>query len=440
MNKTFLMMMAICIGGMSLPSHAVKKMIRMPHLFGVDLAGQAQPNEWLELDGQEAYSTEKFVDLIEAKQKEGLFFIMARVMTRAVGGYNVHYFDADFLHRAYGVHYPFHGTYRLMSAADSLNRSPILNIEYFIISGPNAPAFEYLCCGAETLGEIDPHTLYRDIFYLNQSEDRGLRFAAALELVPHLALIERHMPGMAALIKYYLGEIYYRGESGIAKNNVKARPYFEQAANQNSNLWAAAGGQYGLGSMYYNGNGVAENDALARQYFEQVANQNINLGAAARAKFNLGNMYYYAFGVVKNDVMARQYFEQAANQNIDLWAAAGAKFYLGLIYYKGEAGVAKNDVTAHQYFEQVANQNDNDDAREDAKYYLGLMYYNGDGVPKNVVTARQYFEQVANQKINDEAAALARAKIDELNQEAARAEASGTRPAKKQRLNKKEDQ
>jgi TPR repeat protein len=481
MNKILLMVVAILIGGMSMPLHTEKKMIRIPHLFGVDLAGQVQPNEWLELDGEEAYSTDKFVNFIKAKQKEGLSFIMARVMTRTVGGYNVHYLDADFLHRAYGVHYPFHGTYRLMSAIDPLNRSPILNIEYFIISDPNAPAFEYLCSGAETLGEIDAHTLYRDIFYLNQSEDSGLRFAAARELAPHVALIERNRPEIAALIRYYMGEVYYHGHGvadndamarqyfeqaanqninlsatagakynlgviyfrgdGVDKNYVTARQYFEQAANQNDNLLAAAGAKYFLGEIYYRGDGVDKNYVTARRYFEQITNQNDNLWAAADAKYYLGLMYYNGDGVAKNAATARQYFEQATNQNDNVEAAADAKYYMGLIYYNGN-GVPKNDATARQYFEQVANQNDNVEAAADAKYYLGLMYYNGDGVPKNAVTARQYLEQVANQNDNVEAAALARQKLDELNQEAARArtgagsqqgESSGIRPAKKQK-------
>jgi TPR repeat protein len=400
MNKVLVMIVGVLVCAMNLPLSAVKKVIPMPATFGIDLAGQVQPPEWIELDDIEIYSQETFAELIIAKQQAGSFFILARVTTRDVAGYMVHYFDAHNINSEYGK-YPFTQQFLIMSKQDRINRLPIRDIDYFMISDPNAAAFEYLCSDVEVLMTANPNTLCRDILYSAQTNDAALRGNAMIRLEPQLAVIELRMPQVAVNLKF------------------------------------------NIGLMYFGGNGVPKDYVKASQYFEQVEKQNYNPRMVVEAKYRLGQIYVHGGrGIVQDFVKSCAYFEQIANQNYDLMVAAGAKFYLGEAYYYGRS-VVQDYVRARQYFEQIENDNNNLEAAAGAKRYLGEIYYTGRGAAEDLARARQYFEQVANQNDNLKAAKKARQKLDELTKlEAARTqgESSVSSPAKKQKLSKQYDE
>lgn len=286
MNKKLLMIVGILVGGMNMPLNAVKKMIAVPRTLGIDLAGQVQPPEWIELDDIEIYSQETFAELIIAKQQAGSFFILARVTTRDADGYMVHYFDAHNINGEYGK-YPFTKQFLIMSKQDRINRLPIRDIDYFMISDPNA-AFEYLCSDVEVLMTANQNTLCRDILYGAQTNDAALRLNAMIRLEPQLAVIELRMPQVAANVKFNMG-LLYMGGNGVSKDYVIASQYFEQVEKQNYNPRMVVDAKYRLGHIYMiGGNGVVQDFAKSRVYLEQIANQNYNLEAAAGAKYRLG--------------------------------------------------------------------------------------------------------------------------------------------------------
>src|SRR2546426_7940322 len=99
-----------------------------------------------------------------------------------------------------------------------------------------------------------------------------------------------------------LGEVFYFGGLGVAKDEVEAVKWFRKAADQN---YAAA--QYSVGVCHAKGDGVAKNDAEAVKVFRKAAEQNY-----APAQYNLGACYGKGEGVAEDDVEAEKWFHQAS--------------------------------------------------------------------------------------------------------------------------------
>lgn len=214
--------------------------------------------------------------------------------------------------------------------------------------------------------------------------------------------------------QYNLGTLYWQGQ-GVAKNDEKAKKYFEMAADQNH-----APAQCSLGDMYVHGSGVVKYDrVVALDYYRLAAEQNY-----APAQFALGKMYrgpgelvFYNAEVVKYfqlasaqgfapaaielknyardlTILARKYaqqdsvglylkmlecYETAANLN-----DASAQYYLGRTRYIGEKSM--------EYYKMAADQN-----YAPAQCQLGVMFLGGSGVKQNIKEAVNYFQLAAKQ-------------------------------------------
>jgi TPR repeat protein len=442
MNKIIVMMIGILVCGMNMPIHAVKKAIVMPQTIGIDLAGKQQPPEWIELDDNETFTRKPFAQLIENSTKVGIPFILARIMTRSEYGYEVHYVDAHSINGVYGA-YPFTHHYKIMSVIDPVNGLPIRNIDYFIISNPNAVVFEYLCCDLDSITGVSKKAqLYRNIFYVNQQNNRTLSAQAALRLESSLAQLEEINPALAISVKVELIQLYYYGSTEVAKDWIKARDYCMQIKDQQINAGAAIVAKGRLGEIYYKGSpdGIIKNYAMARDFLIQVKDQQINPAVAITANIVLGQIYYAGgFGAEQNYVKSRSCWINA-DQDIDPRSATVAKVRLGEIYYYGR-GTEKNYVTARDYLMQVKDQQFDRGIAIRARELLGEIYLEGGyGVAQDYVQAGNLLTQLADQKDDLKVAQIARKKLDELNKsEASRSgqgESSGRRPVKKQKLEK----
>ena len=438
MNKVLVMMVGMLVCCMSMPLNAVKKSLIMPDTIGIDLGGKQQPPEWIELNDNETFTRKPFAQLIENCTKTGIPFILARLMTRSEYGHEVHYIDAHSMNGMYGQ-YPFTQNYQVMSGIDPVNGLPIRNIDYFIISDPNAAAFEYLCSDFDSImGASKKAQLYRNIFYVNQRDNQTLSALAALRLESSLAQLKEINPQLAISVKVELIQLYYSG-SGIAKDWRKVRDYCMQIKDQQLNPGAAIVAKGRLGEIYYEGSadGIIKNYAMARDFLIQVKDQKINPAVAITANVVLAEIYYVGgYGVEQNYTKSRSCWIHA-DQAIDPRSAIVAKVRLGEIYYYGR-GMEKNYLIARDYLVQVKDQQRDPAIAIRAKELLAEIYLEGGyGVAQDYAQARNFFTQLANEN-DPKIAQAARKKLDELNKsEAARAgESSGRRPVKKQKLDK----
>jgi tetratricopeptide (TPR) repeat protein len=138
--------------------------------------------------------------------------------------------------------------------------------------------------------------------------------------------------------QFQLGEAFYFGKLGVAKDNVEAVKWFRKAAEQN---YGPA--QYNLGACYNPGEGVAEDDVEAVKWFRKAAEQNY-----AMAQFNLGACYDKGVGVAEDDVKAVKWYRKAAEQN-----HAKAQVSLGFCYAHSQ-GVAKDEVESVKWYRKAA--------------------------------------------------------------------------------------
>lgn len=87
-----------------------------------------------------------------------------------------------------------------------------------------------------------------------------------------------------------LGELYQYGEEGAPINYKKAERWYRAAASVGD-----AGGQNGLGSLFFNGQGMQQSYADAFRLYELAAKQGNPMGQA-----NLALMHFYGHGTPTN--------------------------------------------------------------------------------------------------------------------------------------------
>ena len=100
-----------------------------------------------------------------------------------------------------------------------------------------------------------------------------------------------------------------------------------------------AAAQFGLGSMYANGEGVPQDDVEAVKWFRYAAEQ-----GNAEAQFNLGAMYAVGRGMPQSYTEAVEWYRTARQ----LQGLLRAQFNLGGMYANGD-GVLQNDVKAYAW-------------------------------------------------------------------------------------------
>jgi TPR repeat protein len=179
-----------------------------------------------------------------------------------------------------------------------------------------------------------------------------------------------------AQLQSALGEAFYFGYEGVAKDYVEAVNWFRKAAEQN-----VAPAQYNLGTCYVLGRGVAKNEVEAVKWFRKAAEQ-----GHSRGQNNLGAAYEIGQGVAKDEVEAVKWYRKAAKQN-----DAMAQHNLGRCYANGQ-GVAKDEVEAIKWYRKAADQN-----HAIAQYALGASYANGQGVAKDFGEAVKWSRKAAEQ-------------------------------------------
>jgi S1-C subfamily serine protease len=130
-----------------------------------------------------------------------------------------------------------------------------------------------------------------------------------------------------------LGQLYYLGSRGIAKNLVESVKWYRKAAEQGN-----AHGQCCLGYCYSQGEGVIKDLVVAVRWYRQAAEQ----GDVA-AQNSLGCCYYQGEGVIKDLVESVKWFRKAAEQGFFV-----AQFNLSFSYAYGQ-GVPKDYVEAYTW-------------------------------------------------------------------------------------------
>lgn len=245
------------------------------------------------------------------------------------------------------------------------------------------------------------------------------------------ALIQKAEDGDAEY-QYLLSVSYRDGQHG-KKDFGKALYWLRKAAD---NDWPAA--QLQLGQAYYAGkDGVAKNYALALQYLTQISRDTYTGTSKYRmwspsdkykgvSKFLMGMIYIMGeYGVDKDINLALICFMNAAEHNylkaicklgqlhyegndaivkdhriaLD-WYTKGAKqgnmyaqYVTGMIYYHGKHGVMQDYKSALYWLFKAAEQ-----SYVHAQYCMGIIYSNGgDGVSKNDKLARAWYRKAAQQ-------------------------------------------
>jgi serine/threonine protein kinase len=176
----------------------------------------------------------------------------------------------------------------------------------------------------------------------------------------------QHHPQVARFV-FQAGRV-----ASAAKDYVRARQLFEQAANLGS-----VAAMTDLGLLYRDGLGGDKDYILARTWIMKAADMGAPAGINA-----LGLLYLKGQGVGLDYGRARDLFERAAQAG----DTAGLT-NLGNLYRTGN-GVPVDYNKARDLFERAAQM-----GRSVAMRNLGLMYQNGLGVPVDRARARDWFER-----------------------------------------------
>lgn len=101
-----------------------------------------------------------------------------------------------------------------------------------------------------------------------------------------------------------LGDYYYHGPNGNAKNTREAFPYWKHAADHGE--MAVAGK---VAACYMSGLGCEKSQQKGLHYFKMIADK-----GDKDAQFEVGECYEEGIGCEKNRILAKRYYEKAALQ------------------------------------------------------------------------------------------------------------------------------
>jgi hypothetical protein len=140
--------------------------------------------------------------------------------------------------------------------------------------------------------------------------------------------------------------------TGVARDYVRAREWYEKAAARNS-----PEAMYNLGVLYSNGRGVAVDHGKAREWYERGAAR-----GNADAMWGIGSIHDLGLGVPQSFATARRWYEQAAEKS-----QVDAMLNLAILYENGR-GVQASCRTALQWYRRSAER-----GSEKAKAYLPVI-------------------------------------------------------------------
>lgn len=174
------------------------------------------------------------------------------------------------------------------------------------------------------------------------------------------------------------GESYYFGR-GVNKDTIKARKYFQKAAN--------LGNEYGevyLGLFYEKGIGGEQDIKQAIKWYKKAA-----IKENAFAEYSIGYLYFNGEGVEQSYEEAFKWYKKSAENGF-----AAAQHALAYLYKVGD-GCEESVVKAYYWLEEAAENN-----FEDSFYVLGESYFEGVYVDLNYKKAYKYLSKAADN--NDE--------------------------------------
>ena len=171
-----------------------------------------------------------------------------------------------------------------------------------------------------------------------------------------------------------LGVLYQNGW-GVAKDYVKAREWYQKAADAGSNL-----AMNNLGWLSQNGWGSAQDYVKAREWYQKAADAGNNV-----AMNNLGWLSQNGWGVAKDYVKAREWYQKAADAGSNL-----AMNNLGWLSQNGW-GVPQDYIKAREWYQKAADAGSNL-----AMNNLGWLSQNGWGVPQDYIKAREWYQKAAD--------------------------------------------
>ncbi|ETV98310.1 hypothetical protein H310_09012 [Aphanomyces invadans] len=175
-----------------------------------------------------------------------------------------------------------------------------------------------------------------------------------------------------------MGDLYYWGARGCARDHPLAFEYFERAATLGSpiGMSAAAG-------MLLKGEGVAQDNETAIRWYEQAAMSN-----NVRALNGLGYIHFYGTAnCTQNQSKGLEFFEHAAAQRTD----GDSLFNAGYCHFVG-LGTPANTTRALAYFRDAAHSF----GHFDSIFELGKVALNVDGTfERHVSEAITYLRAVS---------------------------------------------
>lgn len=130
-----------------------------------------------------------------------------------------------------------------------------------------------------------------------------------------------------------LGDMYRRGNNGIAKDFARAVEFYNQAKQADAPINVQRNAKFGLGEIYrVGGDGIAQDLAQAEQFYNQVNQANTPINLRSRALIGLGEIYRVGGnGRAKNLVRAAEFYNQANNPDAAISVQRDAQRGLELI-------------------------------------------------------------------------------------------------------------
>ena len=188
---------------------------------------------------------------------------------------------------------------------------------------------------------------------------------------------EGHLPSIVAM-----GDLFYYGSRGLARDQVRAREYFRRAADT---PYHDTAGQVGIGNMLLKGEGGAKNLTEAMEWYKMAADKN-----STRALNGLGYLYFHGDadgGLEKNTTKAFDMFHRAASvKNTD----GDSLFNTGHCYWEG-VGVEQDLNIAVSYFQRAAN----DFGHFGSIHKMGKALLDGNGVERSCKQSLKYLVPAA---------------------------------------------
>ena len=172
---------------------------------------------------------------------------------------------------------------------------------------------------------------------------------------------EGHLPSIIAM-----GDLYYYGGHGLARDQTRALQYFQQAANAPH---FAESGQVACGNMFLKGEGTEKNLTEAMGWYEKAATKN-----NTRALNGLAYLYYHGDkdgGLEVNRTKAFNLFLRAANAKK---TDGDSLFNAGHCLWEGE-GTERNRGRAIGFFQRAAREF----GHFGSAHRLGIAHLSGQG-------------------------------------------------------------